>query len=174
MTGMGYLIHAPAMGRSTMEATAAFRAVIWLAMQAPKVKKLARRQLNQLVLQPQAAGCEVLVSSEDGQGTWKPRLCRSYANLSAVFERQYVRDPYMPLLPKAWHSGDRLWLIHPIVPNSFAATLRRTIQDLFSERSARSLSPRSRWSGQKLLIWRGTGCSRVNAMEFRRQRPRMA
>jgi cytolysin-activating lysine-acyltransferase len=162
------------MGRIGMDATAAFGAAVWLAMQAPKVKDLLLHQLNQLVLQPQAAGCEVLISSPDAEGKWRPRLWLAYAYLSAEFEREYVLDPSMPLPPQAWHSGDRLWLLHVIAPNGFEQELRRTLRELFAAHSARSLSPHSRWSGQRLVVWRGFGCSRTDTIEFWRQRPILA
>lgn len=171
---MSHLIHAPGMGRTTMESSAAFGAVVWLAMQAPRVHELPLHQLNRLVLQPQAAGCEVLISSEDGNGTWRPRLWLSYAHLSAEFERDYVRDPSMPLPAQAWHSGDRLWLMHLIAPDGFERMLLRTVRNVFAKRCARSLSPRSRWSGQRVMVWCGSGCSPADAKDFWRHRPILA
>jgi cytolysin-activating lysine-acyltransferase len=138
-----------------MDATAAFGAVIWLAMQAPEVKDLMLHRLNQLVLQPPTAGCEMPISIPDAEGKWRPRLWLAYAHLSAEFERDYVRAPSMLVPPQAWHSGDRLWLMHVIAPNGFEQELRRTPQDLFAARSARSLSPIARGLGDGW--WLGVG-----------------
>lgn len=171
---MKYLVHAPGLGHAQLQPPEAFGAAVWLAMQAPKVKNLALHQLSQLVLQPQAAHSDILVMSLDQSGKWQPRLWLAYAQMSAEHERDYVRNPSVPLPAQAWHSGDRLWLLHLIAHPQYDHALHQVLQDLFTQRSARSLSPDSHRNGQRIVTWRGTDCNHTQAQTYWQQRPILA
>lgn len=164
-------IHAPGLGHQEMDSTAAFGAAVWLAMQAPKVKDVALHQLNGLVLQPQTAQSDVLISRSDGSGGWRPHLWLAYARLSAEAERDYARNPALILPQSAWQSGDRLWLVHIIAPLGFDSQMFKILRRLFAAQTARSLSPSSHWRGQQVLVWRGAQCTLQDATNYWRQRP---
>jgi hemolysin-activating ACP:hemolysin acyltransferase len=170
---MSYLIHAPGLGQSSMEHTAAFGAAVWLAMQAPKVRDLALHQLERLVLQPQSAASFVLLSKPEGSG-WKPHAWMSYAHLDATHEKNHVANPAAPLPDSAWHSGDRLWILHLIAPCGYELDTHRQVQALFANRTARTLSPRSFMLGQRVNIWRGANCPAQDAHAYWQQRPILA
>lgn len=171
---MKYLIHAPGLGHMGMEAAAALGAAVWLAIQSPRVKDMAVHQLNQVLLQPQAAGCHVLIASEDAQGGWTPCVWLAYAQMNAQFERDYMRNPSLPLPASAWQSGDRLWLLHLLAPNGFNPSLKKMLKDLFAGRSARHLNPDAYRVGQRVLISRGAGCSRTEAKHYWQERSILA
>jgi hemolysin-activating ACP:hemolysin acyltransferase len=171
---MKYLIHAPGMGRTEMDAATALGLAAWLAMQAPKVKDLAVHQLNQLLLQPQIAQSDVLIAKADGDGRWVPSLWLSYAHFSAEFERDYMQNPSLPIPSSAWASGDRLWGLNLLAPSAFDQTLLRLLQDLFAGKSLRSISPVSHRMGQRVVIWRGSDCSRIDAKKYWQERPILA
>lgn len=167
---MKYLIHAPGLGHRAMDTVSAFGSAVWLAMQARRVMDLRLAQLNRLILQPQQSLCDVLICEDDGHGL-TPRLWAAYAQFDAQHERAYVRDPSQPLNPDAWNSGERLWMLHLVAPLGFSRDLHRLLQGLFEGCTARSLSPRSHLRGQRLVIWRGQGCSTTDAQHFWADRP---
>ena len=170
---MTFLVHAPGLGRSVMDSAAAFGAAVSLAMSAPKAKHLAVYELEQIILQPQTAQSHVLVAKQVS-GSWSPIAWLAYANLSAEYERTYMRNPNQPLPTSAWRSGDRLWALNLIAAAGYASELRPVLKNLFASRTARSLSPHSYSRGQKVVVWRGSGCTQSDAKQFWRQRPILA
>lgn len=168
---MEYRIHAPGLGYHAMDRVAAFGAAARLAMQAPRIKDLRFAQLNRLILQPQDALCDVLICADDGNNGWTPRLWAVYAQFDAQNEGAYVRDPSQPIGLGAWRSGDRLWMLHLVAPTGYSVDLHLLLQKLFAGRTARSLSPRSHLLGQRLVIWRGKGCTTTGARRFWADRP---
>lgn len=167
---MKYLIHAPGLGRRAMDTVSAFDSAVWLAMHARRIMDLRLIQLNRLVLQPQQALCDVLICEDDGHGL-TPRLWAVYAQFDALHEGAYVRDSSQPLSPGAWNSGERLWILDLVAPLGYSREIHRILRDLFAGCTARSLSPRSHLQGQRLVVWRGRGCSSTEAQRFWAARP---
>lgn len=167
---MKYIVHAPGLGYRAMDTVSAFGSAVWLAMQARRVMDLRLAHLNRLILQPQQALCDVLICEDDGHRL-TPCLWAAYAQLDALHESAYVRDPSQPLSPGAWNSGDRLWMLHLVAPLGFGRDLQRLLQGLFEGCTARSLSPRGHLSGQRIVVWRGQGCCTTEAQRFWAERP---
>lgn len=170
---MTYLVHAPGFGRPLLDGMAELGAALWLGMQAPKVRELRLGQCHQVFVQAQLAQTSVLVVSQH-PGGWTPTLWLAYAALSPSHEAQYVRNPAQALPQDAWHSGDRLWLMHLVAHKTFTPEALGVVRDLFKGRTARTLSPRSHRFGQKVLICRGRGVRLSDARRYWQSRPILA
>lgn len=170
---MNFLVHAPGLGRNSIDSMAALGAGMWLGMQAKRAKSLRLEQCQQVFLDPQLANCFVLIASETTQG-YTPVLWLSYANFNANAEADYVAYPDRVIPQESWNSGDRLWFLHLIAQGQVSLPVKSVLREIFTHKTARSLSPHSYFSGQKVMHWRGNAIDLQAVRAFWKARPILA
>jgi cytolysin-activating lysine-acyltransferase len=170
---MTFLVHAPGLGRNTIDSMAVLGAGMWLGIQAKRVKSLRLEQCKQVFLDPQLANCFVLIASETTQG-YTPVLWLSYANFNANAEADYVAYPDRAISQQSWNAGDRLWFLHLIAQGQISLPVKSVLREIFAHKTARFLSPRSCFSGQKVMLLRGNAIDQQAVRAFWKARPILA
>lgn len=170
---MTFLVHAPGLGHNTIDSMAALGAGMWLGIQAKRAKGLRLEQCKQVFLDPQQANCFVLIASKTMQG-YRPVLWLSYAIFDANAEADYVAYPDQAIPQQSWNAGDRLWFLHLIAQGQISQPVKSVLREIFAHRTARSLSPRSHFSGQKIMLWRGNAMDLQAVRVFWAARPILA
>ena len=170
---MTYLIHAPGLGHDTLDEMAALGAGLWLGMQAGRTQALRLDECKQVFLAPQLAQRFVLIMRKTTRG-YTPALWLSYAHFNAHNEALYVANPAQAIAEQASQSGDRLWFLHLMAQGEISQPVKNLLRQLFTNQTARSLSPRSHISGQRVVLWRGKEVGLATARAFWSARPILA
>lgn len=150
-----------------MAPTDVLHAALRLARQAGEAHRAHAVPPQCQLVEPILAGTYVLISEWQGAGHWLPVGWLAYALLDAEAEWRHVSCPSQTPLPSDWDRGDRLWLMHWIAAPGHSLRLRPVVRHLFHNMTARSLDPRT----QRVITWRGEGCTAREALAFWQQRP---